>query len=46
MKLVSAYRILKSKQSDWLKNTEIFNTKKKEKILSVFLKKILLNWSD
>ena len=30
MKLVSAYRTLKSKQSDWLKNTEIFNTKKKK----------------
>ena len=40
MKLVGVHKILKFKQSDWLKKQINFDTDKKKKMLSVALKKI------
>ena len=42
MKLSKTYRVLKLKQSDWMKNLLIL-TLKKEKMLLMILKKIFLN---
>ena len=43
MKLVKVYRILKFKQSDWLKKYIGFHTDKRKKMLLIVLKKIFMN---